>query len=47
MIDYNAKIKFKPAQTAIDRVFINRRFKYEKVGVSSIVTETYLSIIIC
>lgn len=43
MIDYNAKIKFKPAQTAIDRVFINRRFKYEKVGVSSIVTETYLS----
>lgn len=36
-------ITFKPAQTAIDRVFINRCLKYEKIGVSSIVTETYLS----
>ncbi len=36
-------ITFKPAQTAIDRVFINWCLKYEKVGVSSIVTETYLS----
>lgn len=36
-------ITFKPAQTAIDRVFINRHINYEKVDVSSIVTETYLS----
>jgi len=36
-------ITFKPAQTVIDRVFINRHFNYEKVDVSSIVTETYLS----
>lgn len=36
-------ITFKPAQTAIDRLFVNRHFNYEKVGVSSIVTETYLS----
>lgn len=36
-------ITFKPAQTAIDRVFINRCLKYEKFGVSPIVTETYLS----
>lgn len=36
-------ITFKPAQTAIDRIFINRKLKYENVDNDPIVTETYLS----
>ena len=36
-------ITFKPAQTAIDRIFINRQFKYGAIEDSPIVIETYLS----
>ena len=36
-------ITFKPAQTAIDRVFINRQFEYGEIEGSPIVIETYLS----
>lgn len=36
-------ITFKPAQTAIDRIFINRQFKYGEIEDSPIVIETYLS----
>lgn len=36
-------ITFKPAQTAIDRFFINRQFEYGEIEDSPIVIETYLS----
>lgn len=36
-------ITFKPAQTAIDRIFINRQFEYGEIEDSPIVIETYLS----
>ena len=36
-------ITFKPAPKAIDRIFINRKQKYENVDNDPIVTETYLS----